>query len=54
MIDLRKNGPFGRNAMYYACLCGHVDAVHFIATHAYGGVKVHLLCPALKSTEKYQ
>lgn len=39
-VDLRQNDSFGRNALYYSCLCGHMDAVHLLTSHVYGGIKV--------------
>lgn len=47
-VDLRANDAFGRNALYYTCLCGHVQAAHFVAVHAYGGVEVRLVAVAVK------
>ncbi|CAM9282171.1 unnamed protein product [Scytosiphon promiscuus] len=38
-VDLRSRDAFGRNALYYSCLCGHVRAVHFVVVHAYGGIE---------------
>ncbi|CAM9107052.1 unnamed protein product [Ectocarpus sp. 6 AP-2014] len=38
-VDLRRNDDFGRNALYYACLCGHVHAAHFVVVRAYGDVE---------------
>eukprot|EP00903_Cladosiphon_okamuranus_P006871 g6692.t1 len=38
-VDLRTSDAFGRNALYYACLCGHVQAAHLVALRAYGGVE---------------
>ena len=39
-VDLRINDAFGRNALYYACLCGHASVAHLVAVRAYGGVEV--------------
>ncbi|CAN0463962.1 unnamed protein product [Ectocarpus sp. 12 AP-2014] len=38
-VDLKRNDDFGRNALYYACLCGHVHAAHFVVVRAYGDVE---------------
>ncbi|CAM9840686.1 unnamed protein product [Ectocarpus sp. 4 AP-2014] len=38
-VDLRRNDDFGRNALYYSCLCGHVHAAHFVVVRAYGDVE---------------
>ncbi|CBN77060.1 hypothetical protein Esi_0026_0127 [Ectocarpus siliculosus] len=38
-VDLRRNDDFGRNALYYACLCGHAHAAHFVVVRAYGDVE---------------
>lgn len=39
-VDLRTPDEFGRNVLYYASLCGHVRAAHFVVVHAYGDVQV--------------
>lgn len=39
-VDLRTKDAFGRNPLYYTCLCGHVCAAHFVVIRAYGGVEV--------------
>lgn len=44
--DLTKSDAFGRNALYYGCLCGHLDAVHFIVQSTVGSVKVSPEVPA--------
>ncbi|CAN0170574.1 unnamed protein product, partial [Hapterophycus canaliculatus] len=38
-VNLRSGDAFGRNALYYSCLCGHICAAHFVVNHAYGGVE---------------
>lgn len=44
-VDLRTRDAFGRNPLYYTCLCGHVCAAHFVVVRAYGGVEVRRLPP---------